>query len=198
MDKAMFYIYTKNGSSEYGEPKYTVHPETPEVDLEGYTKELVDMNDYIFTLLKERTPRSMTILEQLNGYSWRLNPKARKAFEDFLDSLNITYPSFIDFLNKNPIVDADCLASDEECSHAFVYYGESGRFTKQALEDFKEVFACKVKKYRNGCFEFLIDPSLSKPEQRMVSRKINRFLEICAGFCSEEVYDKYIDETPIF
>ena len=51
MDKAMFYIYTKNGSSEYGEPKYTVRPETPEVDLEGYTKELVDMNDYIFTLL---------------------------------------------------------------------------------------------------------------------------------------------------
>ena len=137
------------------------------------------------------------LFERLS-YSWLLDLEARNALNKFLDSLNNIYPSFIDFLGKNPIVDADCISSNDECSHAFVYYEESARFTKEALEDFKEVFSCKIKKYRNECFEFLIDTSLSKSEQRSISKKINVFLEICAGFCSEDIYEKYIDETPFF
>ena len=198
MNKAMFHIFTKDNFFDYGKPKYVIYPNIPEKYQEGYTKELVDMNVYIFSLIKEKTSRSIIILERMRNYSWLLDLEARNALNKFLDSLNNIYPSFIDFLGKNPIVDADCISSNDECSHAFVYYEESARFTKEALEDFKEVFSCKIKKYRNECFEFLIDTSLSKSEQRSISKKINVFLEICAGFCSEDIYEKYIDETPFF
>ena len=171
MNKAMFHIFTKDNFFDYGKPKYVIYPNIPEKYQEGYTKELVDMNVYIFSLIKEKTSRSIIILERMRNYSWLLDLEARNALNKFLDSLNNIYPSFIDFLGKNPIVDADCISSNDECSHAFVYYEESALFTKEALEDFKEVFSCKIKKYRNECFEFLIDTSLSKSEQRSISTK---------------------------
>ena len=197
MDKAMFYIYTKNGPSDYGHPKYTIFPEVPEHDLEGYTKELVDMNEYLYTLIKDRNDRAISILERFSGLSWHLNKEARKAYSEFMDSLNIVYPSFTNFLTKNPIIDADCCTNFSDCSHAFVYFEDTVSFKEQAFKDFSRVFNCKIKKYRNGNFEFLIDETLPESEQGKIHREINDFLAICAGYCSEKLYDKYIEEKPV-
>lgn len=198
MSKARFSIFTKIDSAKYRAPKWKLRPETPDDFMEGYTKEVVDMNTYLFELLKVKNDRSLTLLEQLYGYTYRLLPTVRKAYSEFIDKLTVVYPSFIDFLNKNPMIDAYCSTSFKKLNQSFCYIETSVYFTEQALIDFKEVFLCKVRKYKNRNFEFLIDPKLPEEKQQRCYDKIKHFLDMFAGNSFDYEYDTYVKEFPDF